>query len=308
MIDFAMIFTAPRCCSSCITILAVAFLFSPVAAAERLEARSGALSQRPADLTTPLIVVRAPNNGTGVSPGGSVSVRIDQVPGVMVGEVLIFSGGEPQIVSLKSFPATASIIVPSDAAGEFPLVIVSNDPNGAFAQPIEITLEVVPTATLQSMDVGPTSVELYRPGYDLQVLEFRGHYSDGITRDVTHAQATTYTANDPTIATVSSGVVHAVANGNTSIVITNASYSITIPVTVDSTKALRCGNGVLDPGEECDPWLDQSGCCEAYCKFARDGRPCDQDHKLYGHCASGTCVRMPTSDNSGPTAGSSLAH
>jgi cysteine-rich repeat protein len=60
----------------------------------------------------------------------------------------------------------------------------------------------------------------------------------------------------------------------------------------------QCGNGVLDPGEQCDDGnLVDGDCCNALCQFETAGSPCDDGEPCtVDACnASGVCVGIPHS-------------
>lgn len=246
------------------------------------------------DLPAPLVVVLTPNDGTVVSPGATVSVSIDRLPGASIGEVLIFSGGEPQIVSVTSLPATVQVTVPDDAAGQFPLVIVSTDPAGDFAEPIEIDLTVAPQVALQSMTVFPPDAWLVRAG-DERVLYVFGQYADGVERSITASEAgTTYFSSDPAIVTVSAnGRLRAEGFGDATVTVANGGLSVDVPVTVAPDPDDLCGNGVVDAGEDCDPGSETFSCCSPSCELETAGAVCRP--------AVGACDLPETCDGSSTT-------
>ena len=59
-----------------------------------------------------------------------------------------------------------------------------------------------------------------------------------------------------------------------------------------------CGDGKLDPGEDCDDGNTVDGdCCSANCTAEPDGGACDDGEACTtDHCASGACVGMPVRD------------
>jgi hypothetical protein len=170
-----------------------------------------------------------------VAPGDVVEVSLVSLPGPAIGSVSLMSLGDPPVAVVTALPATVRIGVPGDAAGKFAIVIMAEDASGALAKPIERTLEVVPSAALQSLEVAPSSVTIRGPGSG-QTLNVVGHYSDGVERDVHSARATTYTSSDPRIVTVSEpGYLRAMAVGQASVLVRNAGIAVTVPVTVEPT-------------------------------------------------------------------------
>jgi len=62
-----------------------------------------------------------------------------------------------------------------------------------------------------------------------------------------------------------------------------------------------CGDGILDPGEDCDDGNNVNGdCCSASCTAEPDGNSCDDGEVCTSgdQCASGACVGSPVVDGS----------
>jgi MYXO-CTERM domain-containing protein len=67
--------------------------------------------------------------------------------------------------------------------------------------------------------------------------------------------------------------------------------------TLDAVHTVYCGNGVLDPGEDCDPGIAGSAaCCSASCSTLAPDTLCDDGNActLADHCAAGKCVAGDT--------------
>jgi cysteine-rich repeat protein len=57
-----------------------------------------------------------------------------------------------------------------------------------------------------------------------------------------------------------------------------------------------CGNGVVDPGEQCDDGANlPGGCCDAACRFVGNGIPCGRSNCIASNACdgAGTCVAGP---------------
>jgi hypothetical protein len=219
----------------------------------------------PPDLGAPLVVVSSPASGTTVAPGQVVHVVLDRQPGATVGQALLLTDGAPGVAFPTSFPTTIDVTVPLDAAGPFEIFVGARDAAGSLAPPSVVTLNAVPAAALTSVDVMPSPAKLAGPGSELGLTAI-GHYADGVDRNVTGL--TTMTSADPAVVTTAAGgLLIGVANGDTSVTVQAGAIAVVVPVTVDAALAPRCGNGVVDAGEQCDPARDVSGCCSSACEL-----------------------------------------
>ena len=57
-----------------------------------------------------------------------------------------------------------------------------------------------------------------------------------------------------------------------------------------------CGNGVVDPGEQCDPGLSPNACCDALCMAELNGTICSPANPrvcFVGMCEAGACQPVP---------------
>lgn len=242
---------------------------------------------------TPLVLVETPREGATVAPGQVMKVRLVKSPAVSaVREVEIFSLGDPAIVPVEKLPATVSIAIPLEHAGDFELMVLALDGTGALGRPAERTIHVVPKGRLLKLDVEPKHVVLAQRGGEAD-LRVQGTFDDGVDRDLTAASAgTTYRSNGPIVAGVSrTGRVRAGFDGTTTVMVANGGVFAIVTVEVDSSQAPRCGNGLLDDGEECDPLRDRSGCCRSTCTRADDGTACTDpsDAAAPRQCKAGAC-------------------
>src|SRR5262249_994154 len=75
--------------------------------------------------------------------------------------------------------------------------------------------------------------------------------------------------------------------------------TITPPATIEPVlePPCTCGNGVLDPGEQCDDGNELDGdCCSSFCLFEPSTTPCADDGSLppVDHCdGAGHCIHPP---------------
>ena len=197
----------------------------------------------------PTIAITSPAPATTVTPGATVAVTVtpgdDRVPAA----VLIMSEAEGVVVDAPPF--VANVHVPASAGGVTTLdaIALYDDGDMAFADPVELTVHV--TATLTSLQVLNGHVVLRRPGRTRQIAVL-GTYSDGVLRDITRpALGTTYAVSQlRPVATVSpDGLVTGIGPGIATLAISNGPVGTSIDIEVGEP---ACGDGVLDPGEQCD--------------------------------------------------------
>jgi len=210
-----------------------------------------------------VISITSPATGTTVTPGSTVSVTVDTSAGDLPEAVLIVSEGNSVIIEQPPF--TGDIVVPVESIGVVHVAAVAFYGHGGMAFAQRATLNVELTATLTAIEVFGGDVALVRPGRTRQ-LTIVGTYSDGVRRDITAPElGTRYGSSDLTpVATVSaSGLITAVGAGDATIAVRNGTVITSIDTKVG---AAVCGDGVLDPGEECDDGNVVSGDhCDRLC-------------------------------------------
>jgi len=213
------------------------------------------------------ISITSPAPGTIVTPGDAVTVTVETV-GVQPQAVLIVGPGNA--VYLEAPPFTTSFTIPVTSIGGYVLNAMAfyTGSAGAFAAPISLNLNI--TAALTSISVVNDALVLQRPGSTQQLLVV-GTYSDGVRRNITHAPGTVYQAtNLASVASVSAtGFVTALGAGRATIAIGSGSVVTSIDVKVGEP---ACGDGVLDPGEQCDDGDTRNGDgCSSTCQL--ENRP-----------------------------------
>jgi hypothetical protein len=169
--------------------------------------------------------------GSSTSAGGSLPIEVAALGGFVPVEMAAITSTGASVLDMPSF--AANVAIPADAVGDVLVEAVGVDAAGAlgFSDPITIHVQAgSPLDSLEAMDAAPV---LFGAG-DSRELAIVGHFDDGVLRDVTSPTAgTTYTSADPGIVTVSdSGLLTAVAPGETEVVAENAGVSTPVAVTV----------------------------------------------------------------------------
>jgi hypothetical protein len=169
--------------------------------------------------------------GSSASAGGSLPIEVAALGGFVPVEMAAITSTGASFLDRPPF--ATNFAIPADAVGDVLVEAVGVDAAGTlgFSDPVAMHVQAgSPLASLEAMDAAPV---LFGAG-DSRGLAIVGHFDDGILRDVTSPTAgTTYASADPGIATVSdSGLLTAVAPGETVVVVENAGVSTTVSVTV----------------------------------------------------------------------------
>ncbi len=193
------------------------------------------------------ITITSPATGAIVVPGQAVQVTVQPVGSFTISSILIVTPVGVQLVEQPPF--TTTITIPSTAVGSLMIRALGKDSSGTIVSS-DITITVQPTALLQTLQVDPSSFYFAALGA-LKQISVSGTYKDGITRDLTQAEAgATYRSSNAMVVTVSSsGAMRAQADGTAMVTVTNAGISATVKVTVEGQGSLAGDldrNGVVD--------------------------------------------------------------
>jgi hypothetical protein len=144
---------------------------------------------------------------------------------------LVLPGGNTASLS-NSTAVKPTFVV--DKPGTYVAQLIVNDGKEG-SSPDTVTIQ-----TISNIMVTPASVRLDEAGSNAQ-LKLTGKLPDGAEVDITSPSfGTFYSSLNSEVATVSpAGLVTAVANGNTNIIVTNGSFGANVPVTVQITQSTR---------------------------------------------------------------------
>jgi cysteine-rich repeat protein len=211
------------------------------------------------------IGIVSPAPGTAVTPGATIAVEVEVRGDVPPEAVFIIAAGT--LVEVEQAPFRVEVTIPPTAFDSVAIDAIALYPDGDIAFATQVPLVVNLAATLVSLRLPGGDVVLPRPGRTRQ-LTVLGKFSDGVERDLTRAaRATLYGSSSVTpIASVSpDGLVTGLAPGNATIVARNGNVVTSINVLVGEP---ACGDGVLDPGEQCDDGNITGGDgCSRTCQF-----------------------------------------
>lgn len=211
--------------------------------------------------------IAGPPPGTTVTPGAILPLTVTGINGFVPEEVLIFSGGIT--ADLIEPPFTYDFEVPREAGGAITIEAMAFGAGGTIAFAPSLTLNVAIAATLTRLQLLGGDILLLRPGASRQ-LTVLGTYSDGVVRDLTEtSKGTRYTISNagtlPLVNVSATGLATARFPGDATITASNGNKLTSISVKIG---AAFCGDGILDPGEECDDGNREDGdSCSATCRI-----------------------------------------
>jgi|GEM_PF-2499326 len=162
-------------------------------------------------------------------------------------------GGTDIVVSGTSFLSDSTVTIGGSLAGSI-VVVDSNTINAVTPPGTEGSADIVVTTSagsatlaggfsytstpeLTELQVSPSPVNLSTIG-QTQQLEVTGLFSDGTTQSLTGDPETSYSSGNTSVVTTSStGLLTAVADGETSVTVANGTVSALVPVTVATAPA-----------------------------------------------------------------------
>ena len=116
------------------------------------------------------------------------------------------------------------------------------------------------------------------------------------TTTSTTTTSTTSTSTTTTTTTSTTSTSTSTTSTTTTSSTTTSSTTSTTSSTTTTTAPGQCGDGKVDPGEECDDGNRTAGdCCSPTCQLEPDGNPCGDDDPCNGdeRCRAGRCETTP---------------
>lgn len=176
----------------------------------------------------------SPENGSVYAAGDTIPITVSVAPGSQPGTVGVI-GEDMGFSSTKTgAPYTFLLTVPSDLCGPKRLTAYNfiGPGKGVFSAPVDVDIE--PTATLLSMKVNLSTLQMKFSGVEIPLL-VEGSFSDGSVLDITQSSRTNYVSMNRDVVNVSSsGLVTARANGpkQTAVLVSYEGSSLTVPVSI----------------------------------------------------------------------------
>ncbi len=176
------------------------------------------ISPAPAQQVPALLQITSPKDGTVVSPGQTVTVRVTSPAGVRFAGVGLI-GEDPIgiVVGPSSLPAQFSVQIPTDiACRTYALTAVGRTMAGKDVQ-VTILIDVERPDLPTTVSSRPDQIPFGAQG-DFSPITLLADFQDGQFLDVTESSKVSYTSSDPSVATVDAkGLVTAAGMGNASI-------------------------------------------------------------------------------------------
>jgi hypothetical protein len=146
----------------------------------------------------------SPTPGVLVPPGQPLTVTVEASSGFVPTRMLIYSSYGSAFVELPDPDGfyRGDVRVPPEAKGDISIGAFAFDASENLAQAADIVIQVdLSGVSLVGISVSPDMLFLLLPTLT-QSLFVRGHYDDGVNRDLTTDASTTFVSAHPTIATV----------------------------------------------------------------------------------------------------------
>lgn len=197
------------------------------------------------------IKIIEPQNGAIVSPGQEIVVRIEALDRFEIVSGLL---GVSTFIQedLTTLPATFTITIPLEAAGNISIDVLGKDKMGKFVED-EITINVQQTATLQSLEINQDEIFVDLDwngnikGKSLgNFVTIYGIFSDGVKRILDDDPNTNYTSSDPSVISVDNkGNYQVYKVGQAAITISNSGLSKVIPVVYLKPHGIKPSENIL---------------------------------------------------------------
>ena len=177
--------------------------------------------------------ITSPPPGAVVSSGKTLVVEVEAAGGAFRTVVLLGSLPVHGIFALTAPPFRFEIPIPPNAASQtYFLVVVGTTVAGEGVTSEEIKIDIErPDPPVRIRNEGST-ISFDYVGDQARLL-VTGTYADGSRATLTYSSLTSYSSDNPSVATVDSvGLVIAGAPGSAAITIANAGKSVVVPVEV----------------------------------------------------------------------------
>lgn len=173
--------------------------------------------------------ITSPADGSVVTPGQSVSVKVSATGGVFKEVVILGKDPLPMSQSLTAPPYEFTIQIPPDISpGKYSLVASGYPDAGDGTESDAIRIVVEPSANPTSVSIQPSSLNLWVG--DVAPLRVTGKFASGPPLDMTFSSRLAYGSANPAVATIDNlGRVTALSPGATFV---EVGFGPSVPVTV----------------------------------------------------------------------------
>lgn len=182
--------------------------------------------------TEDALVITWPIDGSVVTAGEKITVIVESAESAAITRVLL-SGQGVALVD-DSAPFKFEVVIPLETSGSLSLSATGKNDNNDFAFSAPITLQVNASVFLSSMSVSQELLKFSQIGQS-QPIGVTGNFNDGSVRDIASSDdGTTFASMNNNIVQVTrNGVVTAIGNGSTTIIIRNGSHQQVVDVIVE---------------------------------------------------------------------------
>jgi pimeloyl-ACP methyl ester carboxylesterase len=200
--------------------------------------------------------ITSPSSGAVLAPGSQITVTTQASGGYSPTSIMI--GTSEASVQIAAPNNSATITIPNDVAGALAILATAVDAGGVV-QSTQVIVQVSPSATLNSIAVSPSFIQLSsQQSAQLSVI---GYYSDNVARDITQLVSTSFRSFATTVAAVGqNGVVTGVGPGTASVLVSNSNQYAFAQINGEGTAAgARNTHDFNGDGYSDIAWTDGSG-------------------------------------------------
>ncbi|MCE9667317.1 choice-of-anchor A family protein [Myxococcus stipitatus] len=197
------------------------------------------LKQARASAAAGSLSITYPTPDTRVKPGSTLTVNVSASGGFQPETVVIVGAGRATI--LEAAPFSTLFQIPEEAIGTVEFVAFGIDAQGQMLSSPHVSLPVVNSAGLKTIEVLNGDATLSGPGARRKLV-VHGLYSDGVTRDISSPTlGTRYSTSNASIATITAdGTLTGVSKGMATVMVLNGTVLTSITVTVGDTATNPC--------------------------------------------------------------------
>lgn len=200
----------------------------------------------PRNLPAPPVSITQPPEGTSVSAGSRISLRVSTAADVS--GCLIIAGRDDwtEIIAMTNVNLATSWDAPANVLGDYQIQVIPFLPGGSSAAPVSRSLRITTAASISSLTCDWPSLSFDEIG-KVEPVRFFGYFTDGSKKELISRSSGIQLSINPigVIAISPDGDVTSLSNGTATVTAKYGSATLAIPVSVHSKPPLVSAVEVL---------------------------------------------------------------